>query len=311
MAQHASGSRRRIIYKKEDSLGVLANLATGFALMRNTSDSINLSKTSIVSDELTGDRAIRNLRHGNKSVAGDTSFEFAAKDFDVLLAAVMGQNDWTANKLKQGMTIPSFLIEKGFQDISQFIAYKGCVINTMSLEMATDAIVTGSFGIIGTGTDGYTQVSKYTGADNALVGENTEPFVAFEGEFKIDDVIQDACVMTALSLSLDNGITANYTLCGPEAKSITPDRFNVTGTVTALFTDATLINRFINEEEFSLSAKLIDPEGNALVFDMPRVKFTGGEVPVSDGGVVTLSLPFQALYDDSEGSTLVIERIYP
>ena len=84
-----------------------------------------------------------------------------------MLAAVMC-NTWTAGTdvatdtavdfLKQGVTVPTFGIEKGFTDIGQYIEYVGCAVNTLAISISTDAIITGTLGIIGAGvagTDAY------------------------------------------------------------------------------------------------------------------------------------------------------------
>ena len=304
--EHATGSRRRIIYGEELSFGVTP--AAGY-IMRNTGDSLNLTKNTIQSAELTGDRSIRFLRHGNETVGGDISFELAYGAFDDFLAAALGASTWTADTgfdyVKQGTTIRHFSFEKGFQDIVQYIVYHGCAINTLTIDLATDAVVTGSIGIVGAGTDGFTNVS-FDASPAETSGKDSEPFTSFDGIIDLGG--NDGCIITALNLSIDNGITANYSICSPEAQSMTPDRVNITGTVTAMCEDATELNRFIEETTTSLTVTMIDPDDQALVLYLPKIKYTGGDVPVSGGGVISLSLPFQALYDDTEASALTIKR---
>ena len=108
-------------------------------------------------------------------------------------------------------------------------------------------------------------------------------------------------------MSVDNGITANYVVCGPEAVSVTHDRVNVTGNLTILFEDAKQISKFIDEGAVSLQVTLTNG-GDSYIFKLPKIKYTGGDIPVNGGGVVTISLPFQALYDDTENSAIVITR---
>jgi len=85
---------------------------------------------------------------------------------------------------------------------------------------------------------------------------------------------------------------------------------NVTGTATILFENATEVNKFITETTSSLSVTLQDPAGNTLTINLPKIKYTGGDIPVSGGGVISISLPFQALYDDTAGvlSAIVVTR---
>ena len=300
----ATGSLRRIVYAKEtlfkDGIG-----ATG-TILRNTGDSLNLTKTSSQSAELTGDRAIRSLRLGNEAVAGDISFELAYGDFDDMLAAVMCK-DWSTNVLKQGTVPPTFGIEKGFTDIAQYIAYVGCAVNTLAIIISTDAIITGTLGIIGAGVENDPAYSATPAVASPTDPDYTEPFVSFDGEILLGGT--DACgLITGIDFTIDNGITANYALCTAEATSLTPDRFNVTGTLTMMFNDAAELNKFVSETSSSLTVTLTDDDGNELEFSFPKIKYTGGDVSVSGGGIIPISLPFQALYDETSASTLVITR---
>lgn len=316
MAATATGSLRRIIYSAETLFK--DGVATTAKLLRNTGDSLNLTKTSSQSAELTGDRTIRSLRLGNETVAGDISFELAYGDFDDMLAAAMC-NGWSPDTdprvLKQGVKVPTFGIEKGFTDLPQYIEYVGCAINTLAINISTDAIITGTLGVIGAGVNNadvdnvpaYAAYTANSAATTITQPDYTEPFAAFDGEILLDD--DDACgIITGIDFTIDNGITANYALCTPEATSLTPDRFNVTGTLTMMFNDATELNKFVSETSSALKITLTDNAGNKLDFNFPKIKYTGGDVSVSGGGIIPISLPFQALYDETAESTLVITR---
>jgi hypothetical protein len=301
----ATGSLRRIVYAREASFKEGIG-ATG-TILRNTGDSLNLTKTSSQSAELAGDRAIRSLRLGNEAVAGDISFELAYGDFDDMLAAVMCKTWGDTNVLKQGVTVPTFGIEKGFTDISQYIEYVGCAVNTLAISISTDSIITGTLGIVGAGVAGTDAYTGTPAVASPTAPGYTEPFVSFDGEVLLGGT--DACgLVTGIDFTIDNGITANYTICTPEAASLTPDRFNVTGTLTMLFENAAELNKFVSETTSSLTITLTDDVGNELDFSFPKIKYTGGDVSVSGGGVIPISLPFQALYDETAASTLVITR---
>lgn len=410
---HATGSLRALIYAQEWKFGSgRGKLSEGYTALRNTADSLNMTKTTTQSAELSGDRAIRYLRHGNEAVGGDISFEFAPYAYDELLAAAVGgtwgtdfatveltletkpeandtitigsdtftfkavkdnkytvelgatvadsqtnlletvnalsdvvfmgawandtsvvsakfaglwangiptESDLTDNtdgfdavalsggddgdELIQGLALFSYAIEKGFTDIEQYAVYKGCVVDSLTLDISTDAIVTGSVTFVGASLDPLTDESVET--VDPIVLKQVEPFSATEVDILLDG--RNDCVVTSLNLTIENGITANYALCGSKAVSVAPDRVNITGTVTALFEDETELNRFVHEETFDINITF-SAGGNSYEFYLPKVKYTGGEVPVSDGGVISLSLPFQALYDEIAESAIVISR---
>jgi hypothetical protein len=85
-------------------------------------------------------------------------------------------------------------------------------------------------------------------------------------------------------------------------QNIAPDiilgRFRLSGTVTALFENATLINNFLNESEVGILFRLDASSAantDAISVYMPRVKFGGGNVPAEGEGEQVLTLPFTAL----------------
>lgn len=307
---YAQGSRRKIRYVAED---VFATIPTTPVLipLRNNRDSLNLSKDTFESAELRGDRSIRDVRHGNEQVSGDIAFDLAYGDFDDFLEAVMCSS-WDTETLVQGTTLHSFTIEKEFADINQFAVYRGCAVNTLSLTLANNAVVTGTLGILGAGAD---PVAGTSVQDSEGTLTNTEVFDSFSGTISEDETIIG--IVTNLEFTIDNGLSANFSILGShdnpeEALFLSMDRFNVTGTLTAYFEDASLVNKFINETPSSLEFELEDNAGigtpNKLKFTFPSIKYTGHDLGVGDAGPKTIAMPFQALYDTATSTTLTIEK---
>ena len=76
----------------------------------------------------------------------------------------------------------------------------------------------------------------------------------------------------------------------------------VTGQITALFLDETLLNYFVNETEVEIAAHLktnsaVSGAGCALF--LPRVKLGGADIPLQGEGGVPITLPFTALIKPS------------
>ena len=85
-------------------------------------------------------------------------------------------------------------------------------------------------------------------------------------------------------------------------------RGRVTGTVTAYFEDATLLNKFINETESSIQFTL---DGSTdYTFDFPKVKYAGGDIPLDNEQSRLITLPFVALYeaDNDFGTSLKVTK---
>lgn len=192
-------------------------------------------------------------------------------------------------------------MERRFLDIGQYLVYTGCMVNSLSLSIPATGGVTGSFDFIG----------RNMSASGVTLGAPTD--VSLNDPFTSDGgVIQEGGVtigiVSGLELSLQNNISPNYVVGSNFSKEQTYGRSILTGTVTAFFENLSLLNKFLNETESSISITLTDPAANDLIIDIPRVKYTGGEVPVDGEGSVVLSLPFQALKDPTEATNIVITR---
>jgi hypothetical protein len=297
----ATGSRHNMAYVVESTFGTTPS-TPAFTPIRHTGTTIGLSKDSIESEELREDRQVANYRHGNKSVSGDINFELSYGSFDDILEAVLC-GTWNTNVLKAGTTRRSYTIERHHQDIAKYLRSTGCNFNTMSLSVAPNSMVTGSFGVIGKG---------FSVASTAVTGAtyNTEsvtaPFDSFSGS--ITEGGSSIAVVTSLELNIENGMEALYVIGSSDTLQPSIGKSMVNGSITAYFEDSTLIDKFINETSSSLSFTLTDAAGNDYLFELPNVKYNSGNPEVGGAGAVTVSLDFVALYDSGDASQIVITR---
>ena len=80
--------------------------------------------------------------------------------------------------------------------------------------------------------------------------------------------------------------------------------------MTAFFESETLLNKFLSETESSLSVTLEGASGGDITILVPRIKYTAGDVDVTnaDDGLL-ITMPFQAMRDSSEATNLKITRV--
>ena len=114
-------------------------------------------------------------------------------------------------------------------------------------------------------------------------------------------------IVVGLDLEIDNGLEAAFTLGEVAATDILAGQSRITGEISSYFEDASLLEKFVDETESSLTLTL-EGAGGELALALPRLVYTGGSLPALGTGPVTLSLPFTALYDESAGSNLVLTR---
>jgi len=303
----ASGSQHGLRYVSEGATwGVTPSTPTMVSL-RHTSCSLVLSKDGFQSQELRSDRQISDFRHGVKRVQGDIGIELSYGEFDPLLeAALFGEFAYQSgisadNVLKGGTTRKSFTIERAFLDITQFGVFTGCMVNTFNLSIPANNIVTGSFGIVG--KDGSYSASPLSISPTA--SKTNSPYDSFTGVIK--EGTNEIAVVTSLEISVNNALDPNFVIGSDAAAAITDGRSNVTGTVSAYFENVALLDKFIDETESSIEITL---GGATNKYDilLPRIKYTGGDNPVTGEGPIVMNMPFQALLDDTTKTNLQITR---
>ena len=298
----ATGSRHDMAYVAESTFGTTPATPV-FVPIRHTGTTLGLSKDAIESEELRQDRQIAHYRHGNKSVSGDVNIELSYGSFDDLLQATLA-GSWASDVLLAGTTRRSFTIERHHSDINKYLRSTGCSFNSMSLSVAPNSMVTGSFSIIG---------KSFTVASTAISGatyssESTSaPFDSFTGS--VNEGGSSVAVVTGIELSVDNGMEALYVVGSDETLLPSIGKSTVTGSITAYFENSLLIDKFISETASSLEFTLTDQAGNSYIFELPNVKYNSGNPEVGGPGAITVSLDFVALYDSGTGSQIQITRV--
>lgn len=297
----AGGSLARLAYIPEVTWGTTPS-TPAFQQINPTSHSLGLGKDTFQSETIRSDRQVADFRHGVRESAGEIGFEMRASSFDDLIQAAM-MGTWTGDVLKAGTTRRSFTIERFFSDVTRYRRTVGAEINSFSLECPATGIVTGTFGVIGKDdTGGGTVIS---GATYTADNENTV-FASPEGDISIGG--SSVSVVTAVKFSLENSIE-NQAVVGQTTKIRgAAGRSNITGEVTAFYSDDTLLDAFDNETSTELEFTVTDG-ANTYTFTFHNIKFNGGKPEVSGEREISITLPFQAIYDDAEGTQLTITRV--
>ena len=298
----ATGSRHDLSYIEEVTFGTTPATTPVLTPIRHTGTTLGLSKDAIESEELRQDRQVANFRHGNKSVTGDINFELSYGTFDDLIEATLC-GTWAADTLLAGTVRRSFTVERFHADITQYIRSTGCNFNTMSLSIAPNSMVTGSLNVVG--KDLTVAATLLTGATYSA-DTTSQPFDSFTGS--ITEGGSSIATVTSLELSIDNGIEALYVVGSDSTLNPSVGKSTVSGTVTAYFEDATLINKFIAETASSLEFVLTDLGGSSYTVTLPNVKYNSGNPEVAGAGAVTVTLDFIALYDAATTSQIKIVR---
>ncbi|MCP3065837.1 phage tail tube protein, partial [Myxococcus sp. K38C18041901] len=199
-------------------------------------------------------------------------------------------------RLKNGVALKTYSFERAFEDIGQYLLYRGLAINAMKLSVKPGEIVTGSVTLLG-----KDMVQATVSHATTLTPAGTaSPFDAFTGSIREGGAV--VANVTGVELDITNGRTTQGVIGERSPTEVHEGGLTVSGSLTAYFQDASLLNRFINEEESNLEVVLVDVNGvDFHRWYLPRVKYTTGDLDNPKEGPVVLSMSFTALVDDVSG----------
>mgnify|MGYP003629790406 CR=1 FL=1 len=295
----AQGSRSSLSYIVESTFGTTP--VGNFQNIPFTSHSLNMTKERVAGTDIQADRMSRVDRHGNRQVAGDITADLRDGDFDTFIESAM-LSTWATDVIKVGTTPKYFSIEDYAADIDQSRLFTGCSVNTLSVALAPNAMVTGTFGMVGKDMT-ITATEKTQDPQTSA-----SPFDAYSGDLEIGGAT--SAIVTAMDFTLTNGFAPTFVVGDDSTPSLEVGDAVVEGTLSAYFEDASLINRFINETETSLKVTVGDNAGtpNTMEFFFPRCKINSADVGVDGPTSRVISLSFVALRDDTEATNLRITR---
>ena len=292
----AQGSRSRLSVAAESDFGVLPSSPV-FRELPLRSHSLALTKERLAGADIRSNRMQNIDRHGQRSVGGSIECDLRRGDYDPLLESAFFNTFNTNNQITVGTT-PRFLaFEDAALDITQFRQFSGCLVNSATFNIAPNQMVQTTFDIVGRN---MAQAQASLGSPSVPLG--FEPFDSYNGMLLEGGIgtNDDLCIVSALTFSINNDVTpAHVILCEENRDQAAQMQFGmatVEGTVTAYYEDETLIDKFLDEEESSLSVTVDDPTGaNGYTFYFPRIKYNGAAVPVANPQSRFIELPFVAL----------------
>lgn len=188
-----------------------------------------------------------------------------------------------------------YTVEHWFGDISQSELFSDVVIAEMQVKAPASGMATVDFPVMGL-TYSETNTQYFTSPTAAATGGiEASP----NGVLLVNSVVVG--IVTAFEMT----VKGNYSVPGGIVGSVNdPDVFpgviDVTGQLTVLFADTTIVDLFVNETEFPVTLILTNSAGattaapNFTCFHMPRCK-SGGATKDDGEKQITLTFPFTAL----------------
>lgn len=200
---------------------------------------------------------------------------------------------------RNGVTKRSFLIERRFNDISQYQQMRGMRPNTMALEIRANQIITGNMDFMG---------ARGTGAGASVAGASTAAASnpAFDASNNVLSIVEGGVALTtplqSIMLNINGNAGVQPAVANQYPIGVRYGTLELTGTLVAYFEDLTLFNKFVNHTPTSIVLKVKDANNKYLIFSLFRVFLGEGQNPVQGQNQdVFLTLPFRASYDSVSG----------
>ncbi len=200
-----------------------------------------------------------------------------------------------ASTLTNGTTKKHYTIEKNMTDKTQFYAFQGCRMNGLSFTIASRAKVTGSFDVLGK----HGVLAQATAGSGAYTAANTNTVMTASAN--VGKLLEGGAVLGAgvfvqtLEVNFSNGLRVIDGVGQAAAVEIGLGRFTVAGTLTALFEDEVLFDKYLDSTDSSINVVLTDTAGNTFVLSLPAIEYTNGDVVGSgNDNEVVVSMEWEA-----------------
>jgi len=221
-----------------------------------------------------------------------------------------------------------FAVERRFEDQSPVLRelFTGMALNNFSLNLQPQAIATGAvtfFGFNSAVQDeggsahiGTTPPALYEFAPVDVAAPTNDVYNTSNNVGRLGrgvDAIDALGVNFVLeaSIELTNNLRRDPAVGVFGAANIGAGEVGVTGTLRTYFDNKDILEQINTNAETSVDLSVVDNSGQAMLFDMPRIKFSGGapDVPGKNQSV-TINATYQAILSPDYGYTISVQRFF-
>ncbi len=301
-----NSSQTQIASVAESTYGVTP-ATPAFQKMRVTGEGLKAGRQNVTSNELRPDRNVSDLIQVGGNAEGPINFELSYENFEAWLESMMFST-WASDVLKNGITQKSFTLEKLFETgaTDQYFRYNGAVVNTFSLNVRAQEIVTGSFGFMAKGAT----LAQAAIAGATYAAAPTQAVMNAGTDFASLTVSgATAPAIVGITLNTTNNLRQKPVVGSIDSYGLGAGRFQVSGSIEAYFENKDLMTMFLAGTATDLSFKLGGPTEENYVFSVPRLKFDDAEVVAGANDQDVLArMNFVGLFDPTDGCSLKITR---
>ncbi len=303
----ADGSQTRLAYVVETTPGTTP-ATPSWKNLRYVSETLTIDKQTSIPDEIRSDGNVSDIVDVGRQVTGSINTLLSYSTFDDFLSCLF-RAEWDNDVLKNGRVHKTLSLEKTFElgATDAFQRFRGCRVNTLDLSIPARREITANWGILGIG--GSMASAIVTGA--TYDAETTTPVLnggLNVGALSLSGVAGTTKLQSA-SVRITSNVYANDVIGSYEADSHGLGRFEVSGSITALFEGIELVNAILNHTDVGLSLTIGAAANQKYTLSLPKIKgMNGGPVVAGNGRAVLVEMPFQAKYDSGSSASMSITR---
>lgn len=221
------------------------------------------------------------------------------------------------SRLFNGVTQPSYSIEKESGDTGEFFLFRGQTPSSMSLNIATSSLSTVEFAFMGRDADRSQATQLPAPAEPSygfqiMSGVSGKSCALWAGGEPLNGTF-----INSIALSYDNALRMQNAICSLGAVGIGSGSIAVTVDLEVYFASgAKFYDEFLNNENMEIAFTAFDAEGNGYVFTLPKANvssYTSNGSAKDQDLLAQISLTGLMDLDnpdlDLRGKVLIIDRI--
>lgn len=292
----ATGSQTQLTYVMESSWG-LTPVSPSMIVLPVSSARMRRETGEYAVPTLRGDRQVDTYLHGDQSARLDIEFVLRRADFlDILAMALWGS--WASNVLAGGTTRKSATFELMHTDIGRYQQLVGgvCESLTIAAQNAGPLMCKASF-------VGRTYGLSSTSLDSTPTPAALHAPYVHNGQDLLDG--GTPIKATRWDLTIQNNLLDPRIVSSRIPADIGGGRQKVTFSIDALFENATLANKFLNESNLIPTFAAVDAAAKGFYASIGQARLLSEEASVEGEGVVTQKFKAQALYSAGIGGTSI------
>ncbi len=222
----------------------------------------------------------------------------------------------STSRLSNGVTLTSFTLENAFEDITQYIAYRGMYASKFSTSLASGQLTDATFSFMGKDSI-RAGTTAFTGTPVA-----SQTYDIQNGVTGVDHLWEAGVPLTStfiqtMSMDVDSALRAQKAIANLGAVGMGIGTFVAKGSMTVYFADGALYDKFIGDTYTSLIVSSSDVSDNGYVFSFPKVMLTNGKVEAGSKDTdIAATFDWEAYADTANATaalqkTMFIDRLGP